>query len=98
MPINPIRIAPNGCILYPKSLYLFELTQLEDPNHAPAWSGLAEAHFLLGFYDFLAIREALARAKPAAEKAVAWDDNSAEAHRSLITLESDHAGRGSSRT
>ena len=66
-----------------KSLYFFELALLEDPNYALAWSGLADAYFLLGFYDFLPIREALAKAKAAAEKAVALDDNSAEAHCSL---------------
>ena len=66
-----------------KSLHFFELALLEDPNYALAWSGLADAYFLLGFYDFLPFREALAKAKTAAEKAVALDDNSAEAHCSL---------------
>ena len=66
-----------------KSLHYFELALLEDPNYALAWSGLADAYFLLGFYDFLPFREALAKAKTAAEKAVALDDNSAEAHCSL---------------
>ena len=66
-----------------KGLYYFELALLEDPNYALAWSGLADAYFLLGFYDFLSFREALAKAKTAAEKAVALDDHSAEAHGSL---------------
>ena len=66
-----------------KALHFFELALLEDPNYALAWSGLADAYFLLGFYDLLPIREALAKAKTAAEKAVALDDNSAEAHGSL---------------
>jgi tetratricopeptide (TPR) repeat protein len=66
-----------------KSLYLFELALLEDPNYALAWSGLADAYFMLGIYDFLPYREALAKAKAAAEKAVALDDSSAEAHCSL---------------
>ena len=66
-----------------KALYYFELALLEDPNYALAWSGLADAYFLLGVYDFLPFREALAKAKTAAEKAVALDDNSAEAHCSL---------------
>jgi tetratricopeptide (TPR) repeat protein len=66
-----------------KSLHYFELALLEDSNYALAWSGLADAYFLLGFYDFLTYREALAKAKTAAEKAVALDDNSAEAHCSL---------------
>jgi serine/threonine-protein kinase len=66
-----------------KGLYYFELALLEDPNYALAWSGLADAYFLLGFYDFLPIREAVAKAKSAPEKAIALDDNSAEAHCSL---------------
>ena len=66
-----------------KGLYYFELALLEDPNYALAWSGLADAYFMLGIYDFLPYREALAKAKTAAEKAVALDDNSAEGHCSL---------------
>ncbi len=66
-----------------KGLYYFELALLEDPNYALAWSGLADAYFMLGVYDFLPFRETLAKAKTAAEKAVALDDNSAEAHCSL---------------
>jgi serine/threonine protein kinase/tetratricopeptide (TPR) repeat protein len=66
-----------------KALNYFELALLEDPNYALAWSGMADAYNLLGFYDFLPFREALAKAKTAAEKAVALDDNSAEAHCSL---------------
>ncbi len=66
-----------------KSLYYFELALLEDPNYALAWSGLADAYFMLGIYDFLPCREALTKAKTTAEKAVALDDNSAEAHCSL---------------
>ena len=66
-----------------KGLYYFELALLEDPNYALAWSGLADAYFMLGIYDLLPFREGLAKAKTAAEKAVALDDNSAEAHCSL---------------
>ena len=66
-----------------KSLHYFELALLEDPNYALAWSGLADAYFMLGIYDFLPYREALAKGKTAAEKAVALDDHSAEVHCSL---------------
>ena len=66
-----------------KSLYFFELALLEDPNYVLAWSGLADAYFMLGIYDLLPSREALTKAKTTAEKAVALDDNSAEAHCSL---------------
>ena len=63
-----------------KALHFFELALLEDPNYALAWSGLADAYFMLGFYGFLPSREAVAKAKTAAERAVALDDHSAEAH------------------
>ena len=66
-----------------KGVHYFELALLEDPNYALAWSGLADAYFMLGIYDLLPFREGLAKAKTAAEKAVALDDNSAEAHCSL---------------
>ncbi len=71
-----------------RAMHYFELALLEDPNYALAWSGLADAYTLLGFYDFLPCRESLVKAKSAAEKAVALDDHSAEAHSSLgVTLE-----------
>jgi serine/threonine-protein kinase len=66
-----------------KGVHYFELALLEDPDYALAWSGLADAYFMLGIYDFLPYREALAKAKTAAEKAVALDDHSAEGHCSL---------------
>jgi len=69
-----------------KALYYFELALLEDPKYALAWSGLADAYTLLGFYDFLPRREAYNKAKTAAEAAVALDDSSAEAHCSLCTV------------
>jgi tetratricopeptide (TPR) repeat protein len=69
-----------------KALHFFELALLEDPNYALAWSGLADTYFLLGVYDFLPYREAIAKAKTAAEKAVALDDHSAEARCSLGVL------------
>jgi tetratricopeptide (TPR) repeat protein len=64
-------------------MHCFELALLEDPNYPLAWSGLADAYTMLGFYDFLPYRDALAKAKTAAEKAVALDSSSAEAHCSL---------------
>jgi serine/threonine protein kinase/Tfp pilus assembly protein PilF len=69
-----------------KAMHYFELALLEDPDYALAWSGLADAYTLLGFYDLLPHREALAKAKAAAEKAVALDDHSAEAHSSRAVV------------
>jgi adenylate cyclase len=71
-----------------KALHYFELSLLEDPNYARAHSGVADAYSLLAFYDLLPYREALAKAKAAAERALALDDQLAEAHgsRAFVTL------------
>ncbi len=66
-----------------KALLYFELALLEDPNYSVAYSGIADSNILLGFFDFLPCREALAAARTVAEKAVKLDENSAEAHSSL---------------
>jgi tetratricopeptide (TPR) repeat protein len=73
-----------------KALHYFELTLLEDPKYALAWSGLADAYSLLGFYDYLDQREAYPKAKVAAEKAVSLDEQSAEAHCSLAWIREIH--------
>jgi serine/threonine protein kinase/TolB-like protein/Tfp pilus assembly protein PilF len=58
-----------------------------DPNYAPAYSGLADTYFYLGYaWGHLAPREALPLAKAAALKAIQLDDNSAEGHTSLAIV------------
>ena len=56
-----------------------------DPRYALAYTGLADAYTLLGSIqsDAVARREALARAKAAAQQALAIDEELAEAHTSL---------------
>lgn len=79
-----------------KALHYFELALLEDPDCAPAWSGLADAYSILAIYDFLPYREALLKGMDAARKAVALDPHSPEAHCSmgwlLQTVDWDIAG------
>lgn len=53
------------------------------PDHAPAWTGLAGAYAVLGFYDLMPPREAFTLARQAAEKARALNPASAESHASL---------------
>lgn len=53
-----------------------------DPNFALAWAGLADAYTAASDW-LLAPREALAKARAAAEKALAMDDTLAEAHAAL---------------
>ncbi|MFC5865217.1 winged helix-turn-helix domain-containing protein [Acidicapsa dinghuensis] len=81
-----------------KSIDLFRQATSIDPNYAAAWSGLADAWILAGSYgnSFIAPADAMPRAKEAAEKALALDDSSAEAHTSLayihLTWDWDMAG------
>ena len=55
----------------------------EDPNYAVAYTGLADAYNILGFYSVLAPREAFQQAEAAAKRALELDQTLAEAHASL---------------
>jgi TolB-like protein/Flp pilus assembly protein TadD len=55
----------------------------EDPNYALAYTGLAEAYGLLGVYGYIAPIEGRRKAEEAARKALALDENLAEAHLAL---------------
>jgi len=57
----------------------------EDPGYAAAFAGRADTYALLGLASFGALppREAMTRAKAAAEKALELDESLAEAHTSL---------------
>ena len=67
-----------------KAKEYFNQAITEDPNYAPAYSGLADTYFYLGYaWGHLPPREAMPLAKAAALKAIQLDDNSAEGHTSL---------------
>jgi serine/threonine protein kinase/tetratricopeptide (TPR) repeat protein len=55
----------------------------EDPNYALAYAGLADAYAILGIYGYIAPIEGRRKAEEAAHKALALDDNLAEAHFAL---------------
>jgi TolB-like protein/DNA-binding winged helix-turn-helix (wHTH) protein/Tfp pilus assembly protein PilF len=55
----------------------------EDPDYAPAYSGLADSYNMLIFYGYLPERNGIAKARAAAEKAAALDADLAESHASL---------------
>jgi len=57
-----------------------------DPNYALAYAGLSDSHALLGYYSYAPKKEARATAKAAALKALALDEELAEAHASLGIL------------
>lgn len=70
-----------------KAITLFEEAVGLDATYAPAFSGLSDAYLWAGYNEgVLTGSEARPKAKAAAEKAIALDDNSAEAHASLATF------------
>ena len=68
-----------------KSVDYFEAAIQKDPNYAAAYAGLADAYNTMagGVNRLLPPAEAMPKAKAAAERAIALDDNLAEAHRAL---------------
>jgi TolB-like protein len=54
-----------------------------DSKYALAWSGLADAYNMVGFYGLARPDACLPKAKEAAQKAIALDPSAAEAHASL---------------
>jgi TolB-like protein/tetratricopeptide (TPR) repeat protein len=67
----------------PKAIAFFEQAIARDPNYALAYAGLSDAYILVPFYAGTDRREAYAKAKEAALKAVRLDPNLAEAHLAL---------------
>lgn len=66
-----------------KAIAFFEQAIAKDPNYALAYSGLADSYALLPGYGEGRPREWMPKAKEAAQKALALDDNLSEAHASL---------------
>jgi tetratricopeptide (TPR) repeat protein len=66
---------------------LFVQAIVLDPKFAPAYSGLADSYNLLREYSAMPSESAYPRAKIAAERAIALDDQLAPAHRSLAFVD-----------
>ena len=68
-----------------KAVEYFNRAIEKDPKYARAYSGLADSYALMGDWEYgvLAPREAFAKAKAAASKALALDGTLGEAHTSL---------------
>ena len=71
-----------------KSVSCFEQAIAEDDSCAVAHAGFADAYSLLSDYGFLDPAETMPKARLAAEKALALDPQSAEAHVSLAFIRS----------
>jgi len=66
-----------------KALSYFQDAINKDPNYALAYAGLADTYTYLAFFGVVPPREAMPRAKAAADKALELDDRLAEARVSL---------------
>jgi DNA-binding winged helix-turn-helix (wHTH) protein/TolB-like protein/Tfp pilus assembly protein PilF len=68
-----------------RSIAYFDEAIASDPGYALAYAGLADAHSVIGFYQFgkLPPEQSFQKAKTAALKALELDDTLAEAHASL---------------
>jgi TolB-like protein/Tfp pilus assembly protein PilF len=67
----------------PKAIALYEQAIARDPNYALAYAGVANSYVLLPFYASVPQRDAMAKAREAALKALQLDPNLAEAHNAL---------------
>jgi len=69
-----------------RALDYFERALTQDPNYAPAYSGIADHHIAAASWGLEVPAEAWAKARAAAERALALDDGLAEAHASMGTI------------
>jgi serine/threonine protein kinase/tetratricopeptide (TPR) repeat protein len=70
----------------PKGLEYFQRAIEKDPNFALGYVGIADSYILLQDYHYMSTEEALAKGKPAALRAIALDNNLAEAHLALASF------------
>ncbi len=71
-----------------RAVNLFQQAVALDPSYALSYSGLSYAQGLIGFYGFDPAKEAYARAKLAAERAIALDPSLGEPHIALSMVAS----------
>ena len=69
-----------------KAVTAFESALARDPDFAPAHAGLADALSVLGYYGLAPATEVFARARRAAERALALDPRSPEAQVSIALV------------
>jgi len=70
-----------------KSLAVFQQAIALDPKFALAYASLAEAYNMIGYWGYLAPKDAFPEAKKAAQKALELDPDLAEAHAALAYVE-----------
>jgi serine/threonine-protein kinase len=71
----------------PEAIAEFERALARDPRYTSAYTGLADAYCIYGFYGGISTLDAFARARAAARKARELQPESAEVHVSLALVE-----------
>ncbi len=66
-----------------QAMHYFEAAIQKDPKFAPAYAGIAYSYCWLGFFGALPPKDAMPKARQAAEKALSLDDSLAAAHTAL---------------
>ncbi|PYS93606.1 MAG: hypothetical protein DMF64_04195 [Acidobacteria bacterium] len=72
---------------FKKAIEAFNEAIRHDPGYALAYAGIADSYALLSDHSILAPRDAMPKAKSAAERALELDPNLAEGHTSLAFVE-----------
>lgn len=75
---------------FKKGLDYFQRAIEIDPNYAPAYAGLADCYIRLNEYGVPMAQESVPRARVAVQKALAIDDDLAEAHATLAFIKFRH--------
>ncbi len=75
---------------FKRGIAYFEQAIRLDPDFARAYSGLADSYLLMGFYGHLPTADALAVARPMAQRALALDEGLADGHASLAFIQESH--------
>ena len=73
-----------------KAIEHFNQAIEKDPNYTLAHAGLADSYILLGAFGLLPPKEAYAKAREAATKALEVDDTLGEAHNALAAVKSSY--------
>jgi TolB-like protein/DNA-binding winged helix-turn-helix (wHTH) protein len=71
---------------FQKAIVEFDAAIATDPRFARAYAGLADSYYLIGFYSDIPFRDAMMKARAAAERALELDPDLAEAHTSLAVI------------
>ena len=73
-----------------KSIDLYDQAIARDPNYALAHAAMAESYVLLHLFSQNQDKDSFSKAREAAEKALAIDQNVAEAHNALAMVKAQH--------